>query len=934
MRTVQLGWRARVMGLATIGALSCGTHASGVAGGMGDASSATGPDGSMKSHVDGAKDAKSVGDAMRATANDAMFVSHDAGSNCGGRTGNPCGDGAKCTTGTDCQSGLCTGGVCVAPPATCGDGKKDGTETDVDCGGSVCPPCGTNKDCVKPTDCVSAVCTGGMCQAATDTDNVKNDSETDVDCGGQLQSDGTPNPSSDGAPACAVGKLCALPTDCTQGVCTSMLVVDGGVSDAALPSSDGATDGGVGLLYCQPASASDGVQNDSETDIDCGGGFLANGMANPASDGATVCQHGQACVLGTDCGQGVCNANMDMDMAGPINCPNGTTGCTCQVPWPDDGVKNDGETDVDCGGGTSAGSDGAATCGTGLHCKVTADCTSLVCTAGGLCAAPTPTDGVQNGGETDVDCGGSKLASGAPNTGSDGAPPCVDAKMCGVDTDCLSAFCSTITNRCVDGQSCKGLITPASIMDISAQAVETIGGADAVGVPDPNGAGQNAGLDTCGAGESTDPPGIQSHESCCKSLLIPNLPSCSSTKPCPTPMEVCSSTTTAAGTCQLRMDKYAATTGRVRQFVESVNAWSTANGKGPYNMQAWVEAQLAAPMTPIGVALSQMIPTSGVGATNVVPFYPTGDTTQSPPTYLNVVAQLGGTTIDRNHPSGLQGCYIGEGASGASTYWWPSEEIAGVGSPPRPVTQDYYDIKPQNCAPYWIGAAFCAWDGGRLATQAESNAVYGTAAYPWGNTLYPNPYPAVTSILANGEAADTTGIPIGTFIPGNPNVPGAPGYTVNFCNADGGSAGGNADFYFYPSYPLSNPSNGPLGASAIPDTLSNVLDLSVYNAAPGRFIRDLTSAKSLSTGNDGWMDWGANMMSYLMVTTLTGNIVSNYNDTTQTPNVVLGASMIGVTWEGGDWECHGVQPGGYNEPMQTQYGSTGFRCVRPPEPAP
>ena len=31
-------------------------------------------------------------------------------------------------------------------------------------------------------------------------------------------------------------------------------------------------------------------------------------------------------------------------------------------------------------------------------------------------------------------------------------------------------------------------------------------------------------------------------------------------------------------------------------------------------------------------------------------------------------------------------------------------------------------------------------------------------------------------------------------------------------------------------------------------------------------------------------------------------------------------------------EGHGIQPGGYGEPLQTQYSKAGFRCVRPIEP--
>jgi len=1029
---------------------------------------------------------------------DAGGSSKDSGSTkpgCGAAT-TPCANGGACTVPADCTSNVCETGKCVPP--TCNDKIQDGSETDVDCGGSVCAGCPTGDKCKAATDCVSLVCTGGLCQAPTATDNVKNDSETDVDCGGALLASGSANPASDGAPVCAVGKQCGIATDCATLVCAgapplvdnldagldaalAALMVDAATADGGAPAlvcqpatpfdgvkndsetdvdcggallatgaantaSDGAPacapgntclidadcatgvcavapvvidnldggaassgdaagpDGGVARRTCQSATEHDGVKNDSETDVDCGGGFLSGGAPNPATDGAPACAIGKGCLLGTDCLTLVCapgsvgtsgspdgspidcpagqtctcqppsptdgvknDSETDRDCGGallvsgakntasdsapvcqfelsqkcsigldcdslvcnannnagglPANCPNGAS-CTCQVPSSTDGVKNGGETDVDCGGASVPGSDTAPPCAPTRKCLIGSDCTSSICTTGKVCAAPSPTDGVKNGGETDVDCGGALLASGATNPADDGAPKCADSKSCLIDNDCRSAFCSLLSHTCVDGQSCKGLITPASIMDVTHAGSLTVKGADAVGVANPNGVGQSAGLDTCGAGESTDIPAWQSHESCCKSLPLPAFGSCSATVACPAG-ETCSSTTAAAGTCQARMDKYEVTTGRVRQFIEYVNKVETAAGKGAYNLQDWVTTQLAGP-TAIGTLLKQQIPTTG--ATSVVSFFPTGDSIASTPTWLNVVAQLGGTTIDKNHPSGVQGCFVGVGDAGSSTYWWPSVEIAGVGSPPRPFTQDYYDIKPMNCTPYWIAAAFCAWDGGRLPTQAESNAVYGTSSYPWGASLYPNPYPGNTAILTNAYKVNGA-VPINTFIPGNPNVAGAPGYTINFWNANLGASTGLGDFYFYPSYIVGDPA----WANFV-DTLSNDLDLSPYISAPGRFILDLTSKKSPPANTEGWMDYGANMMEYIEVANVTAAGPWTYVDTTVTPNVQRGTGVLAVTWEGGSWEGHGIQPGGYGEPLQTQYSKAGFRCVRPIEP--
>ena len=75
-------------------------------------------------------------------------------------------------------------GVDAAKPPTCTDGAKNGSETDVDCGGSCLTKCATSRGCATAADCVTATCISGVCRAATATDGVKNGSETDVDCGG------------------------------------------------------------------------------------------------------------------------------------------------------------------------------------------------------------------------------------------------------------------------------------------------------------------------------------------------------------------------------------------------------------------------------------------------------------------------------------------------------------------------------------------------------------------------------------------------------------------------------------------------------------------------------------------------------------------------------------------------------------------------------
>ncbi len=47
---------------------------------------------------------------------------------------------------------------------SCADKTKSGCETDVDCGGEACAKCVNGKKCSAGTDCLSGVCTGGVCK--------------------------------------------------------------------------------------------------------------------------------------------------------------------------------------------------------------------------------------------------------------------------------------------------------------------------------------------------------------------------------------------------------------------------------------------------------------------------------------------------------------------------------------------------------------------------------------------------------------------------------------------------------------------------------------------------------------------------------------------------------------------------------------------------
>jgi hypothetical protein len=293
------------------------------------------------------------------TCNDTVQNSVESDVDCGGGFCSQCDDGKKCFAANDCNSLVCTSAVCQAP--TCLDNVKNQGESDIDCGGLNCNTCAPGKSCALPDDCSSLVCSGGRCQTPTCSDVVENGNETDIDCGG---------PS---CFKCDIGKGCSLGLDCTSGVCT----------------------GGL----CQAPSCFDGTKNGFEIDIDCGGT-------------CGKCGTGQFCTGPTDCLNGVCTASK------------------CAAPLCTDMVRNAAETDVDCGGGT------CSDCANGKTCWVVGDCVSGVCISN-ICQVPSCTDVVKNGLETDIDCGGANQCA-----------RCADDLSCALASDCVSSVCSGNPKKC------------------------------------------------------------------------------------------------------------------------------------------------------------------------------------------------------------------------------------------------------------------------------------------------------------------------------------------------------------------------------------------------------------------------------------------------------------------------------------------------------
>ncbi len=214
---------------------------------------------------------------------------------CGGGTCGACMAGMGCRLGTDCQSGFCTNGKCVAP--LCTDGVKNGKETDVDCGG-LCPGCALGKMCKAAPDCTSLMCVNNVCTGNPCMDGTKNGAETDIDCGGGS------------CPKCSAGQMCLMATDCTSAQCNNNVCV-------------------------APLTCTDGMKDGDESDIDCGGSCM-------------TCADGRACVVPGDCLSGTCTNGIcgaapdcmdqmkdgqetDVDCGGP-QCAKCVVGKQCLAP--------------------------------------------------------------------------------------------------------------------------------------------------------------------------------------------------------------------------------------------------------------------------------------------------------------------------------------------------------------------------------------------------------------------------------------------------------------------------------------------------------------------------------------------------------------------------------------------------------------------------
>jgi hypothetical protein len=643
----------------------------------------------------------------------------------------------------------------------------------------------------------------------------------------------------------------------------------------------------------------------TETDVGCGG------------PNAPACGDGKKCKVADDCTSEVCTMGI------------------CQAPTCTDGILNGAETAKDCGGGTcplcadgsvckngttdcksgictnnicqvSTCSDGQKNgtetdidcggtcpgkCATNQVCGTNTDCASDICNAMKKCAAPSPTDMVQNGGETDTDCGGALQADGTKNPTSDNAPQCGVGKKCAIHYDCTTDGCD-YTGHCALAPSCA----------------------------------PHYGGDTCGAGETgTGAAGGENHESCCASIQLPGN--------------------------TVKVDKYEITAGRMREFITRTNN----------NVYGWYQTWKAANPTKVAGTGIRMADEQFLPQDVDQPLLPNmhwnygspGNITQAVGRTAGVHDHLGNTVFYADQPSDFQGCYMGPGQyqDGHPTYWWdPTTQANEWGAGPRAFTQQQLDEKSLNCVTQILLAAFCAWDGGHLATTAElsggANSAWGASPYPWGSS------PAYTDTWTTNVPGRVNMQYTSCDAMGNCTVQTNTGaWDVNMPLNDGT---GHANLlaptynttnwnqfypvlptglrYYWPEIPLGNcPPNGgdPNYLATCPTTLPAGKTCptncgwgqndEAYNvAAPGRFIND-KHAVAPNGAHDGWFD-------------LTANVMEVTNDGSGT-DVAARDSLPLKNWVGGSFEGHGVNTGGNHVSFSqfnilVKYGKMGGRCAR------
>lgn len=316
-----------------------------------------------------------------------LFSSSMGTGGSGGSTGS-----GECATAADCDDGFsCTVDACVAGKCTHTEGPNSGA--------TACPSgeiCDLHSGCVPGVVCA----TTAQCVMQLGSDACK----TNIACDGAraICTYATLDKDGDGHPPVVCGG-----DDCNDDDPAvhpgAPEICDGKDDDCNGAVDDGATCAGTatcqaGACACPPASTCGAECVDKTTDPNhCGscsnvcpsGATCAAGQCQCTAS-ATLCGGecvdtssdpkncsgcGKACPPGFACQGGACACTPKSCASQGKTCGTASDGCGNTLIC-DDGMKNGGETGVDCGGPC------AAKCGVGQGCSSAADCDRGVCDAG------------------------------------------------------------------------------------------------------------------------------------------------------------------------------------------------------------------------------------------------------------------------------------------------------------------------------------------------------------------------------------------------------------------------------------------------------------------------------------------------------------------------------------------------------------------------
>lgn len=398
---------------------------------------------------------------------------------------------------------------------------------------------------------------------------------------------------------------------------------------------------------------------------------------------------------------------------------------------------------------------------------------------------PSNTDGVKNGEETDVDCGG-------PN-----GTRCGLGKNCNDNFDCAPNFCSHSHVCFIDEKSC----------------LVHFGG------------------DTCGAGEVGD---INAkHESCCKSLPVSGFTDYQH----PGKKVYLDKYEITAGRVRAFITDVTKQMGR-----PDVKLWIRANRPIIWD-DSWTE-YLPSDYEGNYITINRLLlgdprhdgqTPEQAGPGVIIP--PAADQSVS----LGLNRQFGGQVYADLHGNN---CGTYAGAYGFPTWYYPDAVQIKNGEKPRTLSKDVLDTKSMNCITNAMLAAFCAWDNAQLATtqvmdfvadnQVRNDAVSGCGTqYDNHGALLGNNFDG--TIQSGGRCNPVSQINA-TFDAGD-NLP-EPGSFLNHHNYNFPFMGNvNSDKVWQIAAPgrvVADFLRAVQGAEPWMDIAGNLSE-SVYNPATGRF---------------------------------------------------------------------------------------------------